>query len=541
MARPLVVFRCDASLRIGSGHVMRCRSLARALRRRGVAITFLCRRQPGDLIALLEQEFPVLVLPECPQAAGESHKEGQPLSGRALYAAWLGCSEEQDATESLAALADAPLPPPAWLVLDHYGLGSPWQQRMQEGLRQAVGSAPAVLVLDDLADRVHQASLLMDANRLDHAAPDPYRDLLPEACTTLLGPAYALLDPLYPTLQPLLPARSQLSRVLVFFGGIDIANHAAVALRALSHPRLLHLAVDVVVGATAPHRADLESRVLQRPNTSLHVGLPSLVGLMARADLALGAAGTASWERACLGLPCLVVPVADNQEQGARALDAAGVARCLDFQAPADPVDTLEQALLELLDAPDALLAMSEACLQLGDGRGLARVVTALLGPSPGLRLRLAQAADLWLYHWWASDPQVRRQSFNSDPIPLAQHRRWFAGRLNSPLALLRVLEDGDGLPLGQIRFERTAETDARAVIGVSLDRLARGRGLAPPLLELGLAELARCWGDGCEAYGEVRADNPASCRAFLGAGFQEGPPPRPGVRCFARTARPAP
>jgi RimJ/RimL family protein N-acetyltransferase len=329
--------------------------------------------------------------------------------------------------------------------------------------------------------------------------------------------------------------------VLVFFGGIDIANHAAVALRALSHPRLLHLAVDVVVGATAPHRADLESRVLQRPNTSLHVGLPSLVGLMARADLALGAAGTASWERACLGLPCLVVPVADNQEQGARALDAAGVARCLDFQAPADPVDTLEQALLELLDAPDALLAMSEACLQLGDGRGLARVVTALLGPSPGLRLRLAQAADLWLYHWWASDPQVRRQSFNSDPIPLAQHRRWFAGRLNSPLALLRVLEDGDGLPLGQIRFERTAETDARAVIGVSLDRLARGRGLAPPLLELGLAELARCWGDGCEAYGEVRADNPASCRAFLGAGFQEGPPPRPGVRCFARTARPAP
>jgi RimJ/RimL family protein N-acetyltransferase len=104
----------------------------------------------------------------------------------------------------------------------------------------------------------------------------------------------------------------------------------------------------------------------------------------------------------------------------------------------------------------------------------------------------------------------------------------------------LRVLEDGDGLPLGQIRFERATANAARAVIGFSLDRLARGRGLAPQLLQLGLDELARSWGGSCEAYGEVRVDNPASCRAFLRAGFQEGPPPRPGVRCFARIARSA-
>jgi RimJ/RimL family protein N-acetyltransferase len=261
---------------------------------------------------------------------------------------------------------------------------------------------------------------------------------------------------------------------------------------------------------------------------------------MARADLALGAAGTTSWERACLGLPALVVPVAENQIQGARALEVSGVARCVDLQAVSDPVEALQGAVLELLDAPESLQAMSEACLQLGDGRGVARVVAALLGPAAGLRLRPAQPADLWLYHWWASDPQVRRQSFNSDPIPLAQHQRWFAGRLRSAQALLRVLVDGDGLPLGQIRFERQADHDHQAVIGFSLDRLARGRGLATPLLQLGLAELARCWGPGLQAYGEVRADNPASSRAFLRAGFQEGASPRPGVRCFARIVEPA-
>jgi UDP-2,4-diacetamido-2,4,6-trideoxy-beta-L-altropyranose hydrolase len=537
----LVVFRCDASLSIGSGHIMRCRMLARALKRRMVESMFLCRRQPGDLIGLLEEEFRVLPLPESPLPLCQSHPDPEFLSGRGLYAAWLGCTEQQDAVDCLAALAEVRFQSPAWLVLDHYGLAAPWQQCMQKGLQLADGSAPAVLVLDDLADRTHQASMLIDVNRLDTAAPDPYRGRVPEACTTLLGPAYALLDPLYPRLHNLLPPRSQLARVLVFFGGMDTANHAAVALEALSHPRLLHLSVDVVVGVEAPHCADLESRVQRRPNTCLHVGLPSLAGLMARADLAVGAAGTASWERSGLGLPSLVVPVAVNQEQGARALEAAGVARCLNLGAAADPASIMQEVLLGLLDNPDALLAMSEACLQLGDGRGLARVVTALLGPASGLRLRPALPADLWLYHWWASDPQVRRQSFNSDPIPLAQHRHWFVDRLNSSLALLGVLEDAEGLPLGQIRFEREAESDIRAVISFSLDRLARGRGLAPLLLELGLAELARCWGNRCEAYGEVCADNPASSRAFLRAGFQEGLPPRPGVRCFARNACSAP
>lgn len=535
----LVIFRCDSSLAIGSGHVMRCRTLARALKRRGAEIVFLCRRQPGDLIALLEQEFRVLVLTTCPQISPEAEQVTS-IKGRELYSSWLGCSEEQDAIESLAALAHGQLQSPSWVVVDHYALAALWEHRVQEDLRLAGSSTPNVLALDDLADRVHQVNVLVDASRPDSAAPGPYRDLVPETCTTLLGPAYALLEPIYMQLQPLLAARSKLDRVLVFFGGMDASNHAGVALQALSHPRLLHLSVDVAVGTATPHLADLESRVLQRPNTKLHVGLPSLAGLMARADLALGAAGTASWERVCLGLPCLVVPVADNQEQGARALQASGAARCLNLQAEADPVATLSMALLNVLDDPEALKGMSESCLQLGDGRGLHRVVAVMLGPAQGLRLRQALAADQWLYHWWANDPQVRLQSFHTDPIPLAQHRHWFAGRLSSPLTLLRVLVDGDGLPIGQIRFERAGESDDRVMISFSLDRLARGRGLAPRLLELGLRDMVRCWGDKCEPFGEVRSENVPSCRAFLRVGFQECPPPRQGVRCFLKSSRSA-
>ena len=208
-----VLIRCDASLTIGSGHVMRCSTLARALQARGAEVVFACRRQLGDRIAQLAEEFRVLTLPVCPQPE-EGAAEGPSLSGRDLYAAWVGCSEEQDASDCLAALAAASLDPPNWLVVDHYGLSVAWQRLMQDGLDN-----PAILVIDDLADRRHQPTVLMDANRLDPTAADPHRDLVPEACTTLLGPPYALLDPIYPQLQPLLPVRKQLSRLLVLEGG----------------------------------------------------------------------------------------------------------------------------------------------------------------------------------------------------------------------------------------------------------------------------------------------------------------------------------
>ncbi|NDC15758.1 MAG: hypothetical protein EBZ76_11480 [Synechococcaceae bacterium WB9_2_170] len=119
-----VLIRADASLSIGSGHVMRCRTLARELKRRGAAITFLCRRQRGDLISLLEQEFQVLALPELP-LANTQQPDKQTLHGRELYAAWLGCSQAQDATDCLQALAQANISSASWLLRAGCRLGDP--------------------------------------------------------------------------------------------------------------------------------------------------------------------------------------------------------------------------------------------------------------------------------------------------------------------------------------------------------------------------------------------------------------------------------
>ena len=150
--------------------------------------------------------------------------------------------------------------------------------------------------------------------------PQRYKNLVPYSCRQFLGPEFALLGPEYTQLHPLLPFRSELSRLLVFFGGVDQDNFTGRSLQVLMDPLFSHLAVDVVLGIQALHSESVAELVSKRPLTTLHSPLPSLAGLIARADLAIGAGGTTTWERACLKLPSLIMPVASNQLDGAQAL-----------------------------------------------------------------------------------------------------------------------------------------------------------------------------------------------------------------------------
>ena len=254
----------------------------------------------------------MLALPEQPLAACDG------LEGRDLYGAWLGCSQQQDAADCLAALKQAGSSGAQWLVVDHYGLDASWEGAMRESLGSE--SPPQLLVIDDLADRSHSCDLLLDQNFFGEATERRYQGLVPPQCRQLLGPHYALLGPEYALLHPLVPPRTELRRVLVFFGGVDPDNCTGEAIKALMAPELAHLAVDVVLGLQCPHRQVVETLVAKRPHTTLHGPQPSLAGLIARADLAIGAGGGATWERSCLLLPSVVVSVAENQHPCARAM-----------------------------------------------------------------------------------------------------------------------------------------------------------------------------------------------------------------------------
>lgn len=509
-----IIFRCDASLLIGSGHVMRCRTLARELQRRGAAVTFLCHRQPGDLISLLEQEFSLLALPEQPLAPCEG------LEGRALYGAWLGCSQATDAAQCLDALAQAGVTNSSWLVADHYGLDDSWESLLLDGLASGE-SSPKLLVIDDLADRPHQADLLLDQNFFGEVTEQRYLGLVPPHCRHLLGPHYALLGPEYAQLHPLVPPRTELRRVLVFFGGVDPDNLTGRALEALLDPALADLAVDVVLGRQSPHRHVVEELVARRPSTTLHGSLPSLAGLIARADLAIGAGGATTWERTCLGLPSLVVAIADNQLPFAQALDLDGHVQLLG-DAAIVMAEQIRSALLAKI--PEAF--RGKAATSLTDGRGAPRVATAMLGAQGAISLRPATASDEALLLRWANDPQVRENSFSPEPIQAGTHHDWFQRGLADPDRLLLIATAADGCPIGQIRFDRQLAsaqgTSSEATVDLSLDRCARGHGLASELVRLGLQVMEQRWGTATDAVAEVLASNTASNACFARAGFTQ-------------------
>lgn len=356
-----VAFRADASLAIGTGHVMRCLTLADALRERGAVCRFITRELPGNLIDGIRQRgYAVVVLP--PPAAAYAPPPTP------AHAAWLGVPAALDAGQTLAALGNGV----DWLVLDHYALDADWEAILRPACRR-------LLVIDDLADRPHLADLLLDQN-LGRQAAD-YDALLPAGCRRLIGPSHALLRPEFAARRAASLARRQsggLRQLLVSMGGVDKDNATGAALAALP-PGLLPAAcrIVVVLGPHAPWRDAVAAQVGELPwPAELRVAVADMATLIADSDLAIGAAGTSAWERCCLGLPTLTAVLAANQAAGAAALQAAGCVERLGDPAAGFP--DLPEKLAGLL-APGRLAAMQAAGAALTDGGGASRLAAEML------------------------------------------------------------------------------------------------------------------------------------------------------------------
>ncbi|MEI6207385.1 MAG: UDP-2,4-diacetamido-2,4,6-trideoxy-beta-L-altropyranose hydrolase [Desulfuromonadales bacterium] len=336
-----VVIRSDASLAIGSGHVMRCLTLADELSMRGVKVSFICRELPGQMIDQIEgrKGYPTARLPQ-PEAEYVAMPED------VAHAIWLCVSWERDAVDTIKALGDSK---PQWLIIDHYAI----DQRWEEKLRPYVGK---IMVIDDLADRQHDCDLLLDQNLYD-GLDTRYSGLVPETCTKLLGPHYALLRPEFAEAHKNLRQRDgNINKVLVFFGGVDPSNETEKALQALSVINDRMLEVDVVVGISNLHKEQIQCFCASREGFNYHCQIDNMAELLVSADLAIGAGGTATWERCYLGLPSISIVIADNQYEITKAVAAAGGTVCLGYCSNVNAEDiatTLRHLLKNPLNARD--------------------------------------------------------------------------------------------------------------------------------------------------------------------------------------------
>ena len=351
------VFRVDASAGIGGGHVMRCLTLAKELRARSAHVHFVCRELEGNLCSLVEHDGFMLTRLPAPVP-------GDPRSGG------LGATWQDDAAETAAAVRAAG-PRPDWLVVDHYSIGSPWESAMR-------AAAGRILVIDDVG-RSHHCDLLLDQN-MENPAHGRYGSLLPRSAKQLLGPSYALVRPEFGALRTASLERRQapvLERVLVFMGSSDVRDETTKALDGMAGLDRGLAAVDIVIGAANPHRSRLEERCAASRGMELFVQTPRMAELMARADLAICAAGSTTWERCVLGLPGLAVIQADNEAEIAAAVAATGAQKLLGLPQRLRPQDYRDA--VERIGSHD-LARMSEAAARLCDGRGASRVADELLG-----------------------------------------------------------------------------------------------------------------------------------------------------------------
>jgi UDP-2,4-diacetamido-2,4,6-trideoxy-beta-L-altropyranose hydrolase len=370
-----VLFRTDASLDIGAGHVMRCLTLADELFRRGYECFFICRDHYGHLgDRIVRHGYALHLLPVVALARSKDPCD-QPC-----HLGWLGDSWENDAEQTAAFLLsnDVDL-----VVVDHYALDCRWEEKIRPLCQR-------ILVIDDLANRTHNCDFLLDQNLVAELGTR-YADKVPRDCLLMLGPSYALLQSQYSQINRRIPYREgRIDRILIYFGAADSDNLTEMAITACL-PLPCH--IDVVINSTSPHIDALRKLSQGSSRMALYEDMPSLADLMATADLAIGAGGATSWERCCLGLPSLVITLADNQKSIAAEMNRKGFFHWLGHKNEVTQLDL--NRIVRTLFENGLDKKWSVQCTRLVDGLGVSRVCDLLaLGSGKDLLARPATRDD---------------------------------------------------------------------------------------------------------------------------------------------------
>ena len=335
----VIVFRADASRLIGSGHVMRCLTLAQRLRKeQNAKVIFIMRKLLGNLIDVVrKQSFAVLVLPPADQ---DYELED--------YGLWLTVPMEVDAQQTIKVLQhylqEHGCDVVDRLIVDSYALNEQWELMLRPYCRE-------IMVIDDLANRRHDCDILLDQNFYLNKDVR-YVGLVPEHCKMLLGPEHALLrEEFYEAKKHLRKRDGNIKNILVFYGGSDLTNETEKAIKALVqlHDEGYSFMADIITGVSNSCREKIEKICSKYQFFHYYCQVSNMAEFMNKADLMLGAGGSTTWERLYMELPALVTAVAENQIQGCEDCRQAGIIEYLGINGDVR-VDTILEALHKKLD-----------------------------------------------------------------------------------------------------------------------------------------------------------------------------------------------
>lgn len=509
-----IVIRTDASIYIGTGHVMRCLVLATELIKRGHLVTFAMRPQQGDLIHFVQNKgFEVIAL------ATPSHWT-TPKSN-ADYAAWLQLTELEDANNfSLLVKNKAMLD---LVIADHYGINQVWEKKVTNTLKCQI------MVIDDLL-REHACKLLLD--QTFGRKREEYKALLPNTASVITSSEYALLNPPFAKIRQkespdYLVDHNTINRhkLLVMMGGIDNSNASFKVLNAIKLHVSLNLhhglqTVTVIINDKSPHYQEVVDFVSQQADIFKQVDfVDDMASFMKLHTIAVGAPGGTSWERACLGIPNIIIPLADNQRMVCQTLMENGAAIKVELKSLNNE---FSPALKKIIDNYHDIQKNN---LLLCDGLGLYRTVFVIeqlidtKETSIFSGCRLANNSDIKQVYQWQIQPETRRFSLNTDIPTWEEHSEWMANKLTSHDNYFYIVEvndkQGNCNAAGVVRLDRMPESTY--LISIFIAPEYHGNGIAQHALtyiDIVHADLT--------INATVLSDNIASVKLFTRANYRQ-------------------
>ena len=362
-----VVVRADSSKTIGTGHVVRCLTFARTLQQRGASVSFVCRQYDGHIgNKIIEEGFQVSFLAPFPNSH-IGNFAGQDIDNHDKDC--LGVRQDVDANETISMLPDSKVD---LLIVDHYGLDEHWEDILREYTRK-------LLVVDDLVDRRHKADLIVNPNYFGPEYSLSGKKIMPSNVKALVGPRYAFLRSEYrSSRKSLLVEPYQVKRVFVYLGGSMLDDTLKIILEVLLLPEFSHLIVDVVLGQNTLNKNHVMEWFSRRSKTNVYSQREHLADLMERADIAIGGGGSTTWERMCIGVPSIIVALANNQIRNAESLAKENLAlyagRVEQFS-----FSKCREILMTTIGKSDYLKLQAWAGQMLVDGLGTERVIEAIL------------------------------------------------------------------------------------------------------------------------------------------------------------------
>ncbi len=490
-AANIIVCRMVANARIGTGHAMRCLALLTRLE----ALGWRC------LWAASEETFAFL-------------GSNIPPEGRITLG---GHDMESDAAEISRAVGKCDV-----LLIDDYDVDIAFA-------RASRSFAGCIVYFDDLANRKMDADIIVNPTPGDWETR--YEQINAHRAHLLVGPAAALLRQQF---QPQRATKGRATdhtsasskdlRVLVAFGGVDPLNGTGLALEMLKD--FHNVSVDVVLGSRAPYIEQVKQLAASLgPRVSVWTDVADMASMMMRADISIGAPGTSTWERACVGLPTILVGIAENQRENAAIVEQIGAGICAGFLTTDDRARVgakLKDLFAGLGRDEAARKAMSEAAFSLCDGRGAQRIIAALL-PKMHLRdgrtlsLRVVEAQDEQMLMDLQRAPETRRYALNP-AIPTAEeHHRWLMERLSAAADWFLIAEV-DGQPGAFVRADWIGEDNGRPeyLISIATERRFHRCGVGAALLKA-----VRYLAPGAHFYAKILPDNVASLALFAKADYR--------------------